>query len=199
MHLACSVQDEDLGNEAGGDDITFSILSHNYVGTGECAVEDQNEGGFCCQYSESVFDIVKRASDSMVILKESFAESLRPLNNLAGCSLTMTVQATDAGGLTSNTATFTFEVSGTNEAPSLEDVTFGPIPENPVEGTVVTSSLSGVDLDVPAQELKYFIVDQGELDRFNISKTTGEIWVTALGSATLDYESDSLGADHSVR
>jgi len=186
--------DEDLLNPF-GDDITFNILSHDYVNN--CA--SQNGNGECCTAREELFDIVKREEDSIVVFKNSLTEYTveeKPLNNLKGCLLSVNVRATDSQGLVSNTAVLSFNVSGTNSAPQLDDAAFGVFPhvveENVVNGTIIATGLNGFDEDIPAQALRYIIYDQGEMERFEMEPATGKLTVTPLGSATLDFETEPV-------
>ena len=94
----------------------------------------------------------------------------------------ITVQVTDAGGLTYS-ETFTIAVNDVNEAPVDLMVRGGAIAENAAQGTVV-ATVSGVDEDAN-ETFTYTLVDDAD-GRFAIDDATGEIAVAdPLG---LDFE-----------
>jgi VCBS repeat-containing protein len=97
-------------------------------------------------------------------------------------SFALTVQVTDAGGLT-DTATVTVDLTNVNEAPSLADASFS-LPENSANGTLV-GTVAATDPDA-GDTRSYAITGGNTGGAFAIDPTTGAI--TVANSAALDFE-----------
>jgi hypothetical protein len=95
---------------------------------------------------------------------------------------TLTVEVTDAGGLTA-TDTVTVNLTDQNESPSLTGFV-ASLPENALAGTVVGSA-SGSDPDA-GDSLSYAITAGNTGGAFTIDAATGEL--TVASPAALDFE-----------
>ncbi|HEX5065660.1 MAG TPA: cadherin domain-containing protein, partial [Myxococcota bacterium] len=97
-------------------------------------------------------------------------------------TFTLTVQVTDAGGLT-DTATITVDLTDANEVPDLADATFA-LAENSAAGTAV-ATLAATDPDA-GSTFTYSILSGNTGGAFALDPTTGEI--TVANTSALDFE-----------
>lgn len=98
----------------------------------------------------------------------------------ANDTFTYTVSDDDGG---SNTATVTMTIDGANDAPTVDDATFGTT-ENAADGTAV-GTVSASDIDM-GDTLAYSITGGNTGGAFAIDNVTGEI--TVANGLVLDFE-----------
>ena len=199
--------------------LRYDIVGHDYA-TATCSIPAGgvavNDVGTSCCIGAEVMEIVyvdgdEDDSTGIVRLKADAGE--KPFDNMGGCLLQMRITVTDAGGLTGEDETFVFfNISGTNQAPQVEDQVFGrtdadEINENPIfdksvepnvgDTIIAAGAIIAIDPDI-GQSITYQIHNEMQdwdvqvlgvyRDKFVIDPITGAISVTEVGASSLDFE-----------